>query len=140
MQPGAKFCPECGTKLEPPKPAAPTVCPKCGAKLPAGAKFCPACGEKIVATAVTLPPVQAQDPPRADGPAMERYQSADGKVVLYKPKDWQVTEGNMFGPGIYAVVVMEPQENAVALFMTFPVGQEIKDSVVAGGQMHRRPA
>jgi len=61
---------------------------------------------------------------------MERYQSADGKVVLYKPKDWQVTEGDMFGQGTYTVVVMEPHENAVALFMTFPVGPEIKDSVV----------
>lgn len=129
VQAGAKFCPECGTKLEPPKPAAPTNCPKCGTKLPVGAKFCPACGEKIVATTITLPTVQAGDPPRANEPAMERYQSADGRLVLYKPADWQVTEGNMFGEGIYAVVVMEPQENAAALFMTFPVSPEIKDSV-----------
>ena len=94
VQAGAKFCPQCGTKLEQPKPAVPTACPKCGAKLPPGAKFCPACGEKIVATAVALPPVQAGDPPRANAPAMERYQSADGRVVLYKPKDWRVTEGD----------------------------------------------
>ncbi len=132
VQAGAKFCPECGTKIEPLKPAVPTNCPKCGAKLPPGAKFCPACGEKIVATvatAVTLPPVQAGDPPRPDGPAMERYESADGRVVLYKPQGWQVTDGEMFGQGVYTVVVMEPQENAVALFMTFPVSSEIKDSV-----------
>ncbi|MEN6575011.1 MAG: zinc ribbon domain-containing protein [Phycisphaerales bacterium] len=129
VQAGTKFCPECGTKLEQPKPATPTNCPKCGTKLPAGAKFCPACGEKIVATTITLPPVQAGDPPRANEPAMEKYQSADGKVVLYKPTDWQVTEGDMFGQGIYVVIVMEPQENAVALFMTFPVSPEIKDSV-----------
>ncbi len=133
VQAGAQFCPECGTKLEPPKPVIPTHCPKCGAKLPTGAKFCPACGEKITA-AVPAPqpePVATLqgEPVPTGGLAMERYQSADGKVVLYKPTGWQVTEGDMFGQGIYSVVVMEPQENAVALFMTFPVSQEIKDSV-----------
>ncbi|MBP7051453.1 MAG: zinc ribbon domain-containing protein [Phycisphaerae bacterium] len=147
VQAGAKFCWECGTRIEPPKPAAPTHCPKCGVKLPAGAKFCPACGEKIVGSATVIPPVQAGDMPRANGPAtviqpatvggpvtageptMEKYQSADGKLVLYKPADWQVTEGNMFGQDIYAVIVMEPKESAVALFMTFPMNPEIKDSV-----------
>lgn len=124
----AKFCPECGTKLEPPKPAAPTNCPKCGAKLPAGAKFCPACGEKIETPAVPQP----GQPAAAVGtsqPAMEKYQSANGKVVLYKPTSWTVSEGEMFGPGIYSVSVVEPQDNAAVLFMTFPVDATIKDSV-----------
>jgi DNA-directed RNA polymerase subunit RPC12/RpoP len=129
-QAGAKFCPECGTKFEQPRPAALTNCPKCGAKLPVGAKFCPACGEKIPTQATPqLQPEPVPQPAPTEGPAMERYQSADGKVVLYKPAGWQVTEGEMFGQGIYTVVVMEPQENAVALFMTFPVSPEIKDSV-----------
>ena len=35
-----KFCPECGYKFV-------TVCPVCGADVPAGAKFCPECGEKL---------------------------------------------------------------------------------------------
>lgn len=127
----AKFCPACGEKLAPPAPpTVPTNCPKCNAKLPPGAKFCPDCGEKILATTLRLPPVQGGDMPRSNEPAMERHQSADGRLVLYKPKDWQVTEGDMFGQGTYAAIVMEPQENAAALFMTFPVGQEIKDSVV----------
>jgi len=38
-----KFCPECGAKVEPPKPA---VCPGCGVEAQ-GAKFCPECGTKI---------------------------------------------------------------------------------------------
>ena len=38
---GAKFCPECGTKL------GAAACPKCGASVKAGAKFCPECGEKL---------------------------------------------------------------------------------------------
>ncbi|HUL61483.1 MAG TPA: SPFH domain-containing protein [Methanocella sp.] len=41
---GAKFCPNCGAKVE----AAPGgFCPSCGAKLPPGAKFCPSCGQKL---------------------------------------------------------------------------------------------
>ena len=36
----AKFCLECGTKLE-------NKCPKCGAVNSIDAKFCPECGEKL---------------------------------------------------------------------------------------------
>ena len=36
----------------------------------------------------------------------------------------------MFGQGTYGVTVMEPRENAVVLFITFPVGEEVKDSVM----------
>ena len=38
---GAKFCLECGTKLGVPK------CPNCSIELPEGTKFCPNCGTKI---------------------------------------------------------------------------------------------
>jgi membrane protease subunit (stomatin/prohibitin family) len=38
----ARFCPECGKKLNTQK-----TCAKCGAKLAARAKFCPECGEKV---------------------------------------------------------------------------------------------
>jgi len=46
---GTKFCPECGTVLEAPKPAEPLpmACPKCGTICPPGTKFCPECGEKF---------------------------------------------------------------------------------------------
>jgi len=37
----AKFCMECGARLE-------YVCSKCGAKLPPEAKFCMECGTKVV--------------------------------------------------------------------------------------------
>lgn len=37
---GAKFCPECGTKLKP-------VCSDCKKEYPAGTKFCPECGKKL---------------------------------------------------------------------------------------------
>lgn len=38
----AKFCPECGYKLQ-----QDNVCPKCQAKTSLKAKFCPECGEKL---------------------------------------------------------------------------------------------
>ncbi len=40
----AKFCPKCGTKIE---PAGPSFCVECGNQLRPGAKFCPKCGIKI---------------------------------------------------------------------------------------------
>lgn len=126
---GAKFCPQCGARL--PQPSAPpTNCPKCNAKLPAGAKFCPSCGEKIEAPVMAAEPSPSGTPGAAGQPALEKYQSPDGKVVLYKPTGWTVNQGEIFGQGTYGVIVMEPQENAVVLFMTFPVTEEIKDSVV----------
>jgi predicted amidophosphoribosyltransferase len=38
----AKFCPNCGAKLN-----EDNKCAHCGAKLTPGAKFCPECGEKV---------------------------------------------------------------------------------------------
>ena len=42
----AKFCMECGAKLE-------NICPQCGAKLPSEAKFCMECGAKLAEAAPT---------------------------------------------------------------------------------------
>ena len=42
---GTKFCPECGSPMTQPAPAAGT-CPSCGAQV-GTAKFCPECGAKI---------------------------------------------------------------------------------------------
>ena len=39
----AKFCSECGTKME----TGPTPCAKCGAQMQAGSKFCNECGTKV---------------------------------------------------------------------------------------------
>jgi membrane protease subunit (stomatin/prohibitin family) len=40
---GAKFCPECGTKVEVPRGR---FCVECGTEIGAGAKFCASCGAK----------------------------------------------------------------------------------------------
>jgi len=42
VQEGAKFCPNCGAAMSPAK-----KCPNCGASLKAGAKFCPECGKPV---------------------------------------------------------------------------------------------
>lgn len=115
----AKFCPQCGAPIT--RPEAPTVCPKCGTKLPPGAKFCPTCGEKIAVPAPGPQPKESQT-------ALEKYQSQNGTVLLYKPQGWTVNEEKI-GEGAYAVYIMEPQENAAVIFMNFPVGEDIKDSV-----------
>jgi len=115
-----------------PKPQATAKirCPKCGAEVNANAKFCLECGQRITASVLPSEPNRPAAPAATAPVSPERYQSPDGKVLLYKPKDWTVAQGDMFGPGTYGVTVMEPQENAVVLFITFPVSPEIKDSVV----------
>ncbi len=119
----AKFCPECGTKIV--RPEAPTICPKCGASLPAGAKFCPACGEKI--TVATNE--HGTETITSDQPAFEKYLSPIGKLMLFKPHDWNVTEGYIGEKG-YVATIANHEETAVVLFMTFPVvNEQITDSV-----------
>ncbi len=48
LNPGAKFCRECGTPVPVPAPAAPAkrFCANCGRELASGARFCPECGAK----------------------------------------------------------------------------------------------
>lgn len=48
----AKFCPQCGTRIEPPVPEAAEapqsrVCPGCGAEVAKGMKFCSQCGARV---------------------------------------------------------------------------------------------
>jgi len=104
-------------------------CPQCNSVVPAGAKFCPACGAKLAPVAA-LPTDTAKNPAEPPAPqvALEKYQSPDGTVRLYKPHDWEVQQ-ETFGPGSMAISVMEPEENAAVIFMTFPIDQNIPDSV-----------
>ncbi len=124
---GAKFCPACGAKLVQPAPV--TACPQCSAKLPAGARFCPECGHQISATTPGPQTTESGASPTETTAALERYQSPDGKVVLYKPTDWTV-EQEPLGEGAFALSVTEPEEKAAVIFVTFPTDDEIKDSVV----------
>lgn len=109
-------------------------CPKCGAAVDAAARFCPKCGQSITASIPAPEPNRPAAPAPAGPASLEKYQSPDGKVVLYKPKDWNVAQGDMFGVGTYGVTVLEPQENAAVLFLTFPAGAQIEDSVMLAAQ------
>jgi hypothetical protein len=125
VQPAQK--PQTKPKSQAPKKV---LCPKCGAPVDANAKFCPRCGQSMIASVAAPEPNRPAAPAAANQASFEKYQSPDGKVLLYKPKGWNAAQGDMFGPGTYGVTVMEPQENAVVLFITFPVSAEVKDSVV----------
>ena len=125
LQPAQK--PQTKAKSQAPKKV---PCPKCGAPVDANAKVCPRCGQSMTApVAAPEPNRPATAPVPAGPPSLEKYQSPDGKVLLYKPQGWNVTPGDMFGPGTYGVIVMEPQENAVVLFITFGLTDQVKDSV-----------
>ncbi len=56
---GAKFCPQCGTRL-------PSACAACGAGLPAGARFCPDCGHRVTPAG---PEARPAEPPPAPRPS-----------------------------------------------------------------------
>ena len=62
-RPGAKFCEECGTRLD-------AVCPTCGARLSPGKRFCGDCGARLDGA----PGTEAK-PPQA--PAAARFGSED---------------------------------------------------------------
>lgn len=126
----ARFCPSCGAKVPPPAVAAPTmvrptVCPKCGAKLTAEAKFCTGCGAKV--ELVPASPTSA--------PAMEKYESKDGRLMLFRPRGWKVEDGEMFGAGTFGVTVMDPTENGGVLFITAQVKETVKDSAQMAVEM-----
>jgi hypothetical protein len=106
-----------------PAPAAGGIrCPKCGAAT--RGKFCNECGTSLPA------------PPSAGTEAdVVRYESKDGKVLLYHPKGWKVAEGAMFGEGTYGVTVDAPDENAGVLFLTFALNDQIRDSVVLASRV-----
>lgn len=64
LTPGAKFCSQCGTKVE-------TGCVSCKAELPPGAKFCPECGTKVGGAAAPAPapaPTPVPAPPAPPAP------------------------------------------------------------------------
>lgn len=44
VEPGARFCPSCGTPV-----GRPRACANCGSDLPAGSRFCAACGGRVAA-------------------------------------------------------------------------------------------
>jgi class 3 adenylate cyclase/predicted ATPase len=73
--PNAKFCAECGTKLDP-------RCRACGAQNPPDAKFCTQCGTRLGAAATPHPREPAAEKPRptlSERPATDANSLPDGE-------------------------------------------------------------
>ncbi|HYF00058.1 MAG TPA: hypothetical protein VEJ18_14155 [Planctomycetota bacterium] len=107
----------------PPAATGPRVCARCKTPDKGGGKFCAECAAPFPAAAA---------PATAAGEAV-RYESKDGKVLLYHPPGWKVQEGDMFGPGTYSVTVEQADESAGVLFMTFAVDDRMPDSAALAG-------
>ncbi|MBN1346616.1 MAG: zinc ribbon domain-containing protein [Phycisphaerae bacterium] len=114
-------------------------CPKCKADRPASAKYCSQCGTRLtdgpakthkepVRRAAAKKEKIRKDRPAPSGP-MTRYESPDGKVMLFHPAGWRVQQGPNLGPGSYAISVASPDRTAEVAFATLPLGQNVKDSV-----------
>jgi class 3 adenylate cyclase/tetratricopeptide (TPR) repeat protein len=64
----AKFCLECGARLQ-------RACPQCGTELPPGAKFCLECGHRVT-----------PEEPAAEAPAPTRPADYGSRLAAYTPK------------------------------------------------------
>jgi ribosomal protein L40E len=78
LRPGAKFCMECGARVE-------AKCSKCGANLQPDAKFCMECGQPISAAAAPTPRIE---PSPLDG----RWRSGSGVDVLINGNMGTITD------------------------------------------------
>lgn len=134
---GARFCIECGTKIEvpaAPAPAAPAanICPNCKATLKAGAAFCHVCGTPAAkrpeaapapasapaAPAPAAPAAPAPAPaPAAPAPAAPAYTAptpAPKTPKENKPLNTKLIAGIVGGVAVVALVVL--------LFVSFAGG------------------
>lgn len=133
VSPDAKFCPSCGKALplasQSPSTETPTICPNCGAELPEGAKFCPSCGAEIKADSAQIerPAVDVNDEKK-----LTQYVSDTGSLMLYKPQSWKVVERNI-GESAYSASIIRPDYAALVVFVAFPVGGDVNDSVSLAG-------
>lgn len=79
LDPGVKFCPECGTKVAPQK----LVCSACGMELNPSVKFCPECGTKVGEEAMVENPL-LNDQKKTQVTKFEKIDLRSGK----NKKEW----------------------------------------------------
>jgi len=65
----------------------------------------------------------------APAPVMQRYESADGKLLLYHPEGWTVRQNSTSEQGAYGVTISSADQTAGIVFMTLPLGEQVRDSV-----------
>ncbi len=76
----AKFCNNCGARLNPP-------CPNCGQENPPGAKFCNNCGFRLGAVASPSPAPPATQPATSDPLPATRYPQPTSDLSRYIPHE-----------------------------------------------------
>ncbi len=86
-------------------------------------------GPQSMTAELTKTNVIAGTPAAAASTDVVRYESKDGKLLLYHPKGWKVADGPVFGDGSYGVKVDAPDDNAGVLFLTFSLTDQLPDSV-----------
>jgi RNA polymerase subunit RPABC4/transcription elongation factor Spt4/flagellar basal body-associated protein FliL len=88
---GVKFCPGCGTKLDPaPAPTAPSpsdarACPACGTPHAPDAKFCKHCGASFQGDAPASAPPEPAPPPATPAARTESASPVDDGVNVVPP-------------------------------------------------------
>ena len=91
----AKFCLECGTKVEQqPQMVRPTNCQNCGSELPANAKFCLECGTKVelIPAGTERAPVEATyQQQAAESPAAALVSAPSSAPIPASPAAEQTT-------------------------------------------------
>jgi len=139
--PGAqKFCGDCGSPLEPPRP----VCSKCGAENPPGHKFCGECGNSLESTGAPETPQppgvspDMNDPIEPEIAKIRGGRSVEWKMRFqtekseYEAKAWNLANEYMFldyeyirGLGKLIGANDHYQIFSVIKYVTAPTGQKM---------------
>ncbi|MBN2589735.1 MAG: zinc ribbon domain-containing protein [Sedimentisphaerales bacterium] len=113
-------------KIETPKPAE-IRCPNCNAVNNSSAKFCSQCGTALNAS--TSENVQEGIIVDVNEEAtFDLYKSSLRKLMFYKPRNWNVAE-LQYDNGVNVTSIVRPDETALVVFLSFPEGEDVNDSV-----------
>jgi len=118
LPPNAKFCLECGTKVEQkPRMVQPTNCQNCGSELPPNAKFCLECGTKV-----ELVPEGQAGPLAASAEPTYQQQATEAPVGASATPTVADVPGEPEAPLPSAVdIAMERTDEAAATSVAAPV-------------------
>ncbi len=61
-----------------------------------------------------------------------QYITSNGNLILYKPQSWKIAEQNI-GKDAYSASIIRPDDSALVVFVAFPAGGDVNDSVSLAG-------